>query len=131
MDRENADGFDRRAPAMSLRLLILTTLLLAGASVSYADAPPPLSDSEIRRLIIEESIRSYPGNCPCPWNADRRGHRCGKRSAYDKPGGAAPKCYAHDVTDKEVKEYRERVLSASRTISPNPAKLTSTERKNP
>jgi hypothetical protein len=114
---------------MSIRLLILAPLLLAGA-VAYAEAPP-LSDAQIRRLIIQKSIESYPGNCPCPWNTDRAGRRCGKRSAYNRPGGAAPKCHEYDVTDEEVAEYRKRVRSASSVISPNPAKLTSAERKNP
>jgi hypothetical protein len=31
--------------------------------------------------------------CPCPYDLDRRGNECGGRSAYSRPGGAAPVCY--------------------------------------
>ncbi len=66
----------------------------------------PLSDDQIRQQIIHESIESYPGNCPCPYNLARNGSRCGKRSAYSKPGGYSPLCYPGDVTDENVKAYR-------------------------
>lgn len=32
------------------------------------------------------------GNCPCPYNVDREGVLCGKRSAWCKPGGYSPVC---------------------------------------
>lgn len=35
------------------------------------------SDSLIAWRIIAESIARYPGNCPCPYNTDRAGRRCG------------------------------------------------------
>ena len=35
-----------------------------------------LSDSAVVNLIIEQSLRSYPGSCPCPYNTDRAGRRC-------------------------------------------------------
>lgn len=65
-----------------------------------------LSDAEIKRLLIEESISDYPGNCPCPYNTARNGSSCGRRSAYSRPGGAAPLCYPSDVTDEMVATYR-------------------------
>ena len=46
---------------------------------------------------IRQSIAAYSGSCPCPYSVDRGGRRCGGRSAYSKPGGAAPLCYASDV----------------------------------
>lgn len=67
----------------------------------------PLSDARIRALLIEESIASYSGNCPCPYSTARNGSRCGKRSAYSREGGAAPLCYPKDVSDEMVREYRE------------------------
>ncbi len=54
------------------------------------------SASEVQRAI-RQSIASYSGSCPCPYSVDRAGRRCGGRSAYSKPGGAAPLCYAADV----------------------------------
>lgn len=61
--------------------------------------------SQVVRLIIERSIQNYPGNCPCPYNVDRAGRRCGARSAYSKPGGASPICYEGDVTWQMVRAF--------------------------
>ncbi len=86
-----------------------------GSSATAAEAAPPLasapagkrlSDSQIKQLLIEESIAAYPGSCPCPYSTARNGTRCGKRSAYDRKGGAAPLCYARDVTAELVAAYR-------------------------
>ena len=33
------------------------------------------------------SSSSYKGPCPYPWSRDKAGNRCGKRSAYSRPGG--------------------------------------------
>lgn len=63
-----------------------------------------LSDAEIRRILIQQSIASYRGSCPCPYSIDRAGRRCGGRSAYSPPGGASPLCYESDVTDAMVEE---------------------------
>jgi hypothetical protein len=97
---------------VSLRFLIATLFLLPTLA-AYAADPPRLTDEQIRSRIIAESISSYPGNCPCPWNTDRAGRRCGKRSAYDRPGGYSPKCYAHDITDAEVSAYRKRARTST------------------
>jgi hypothetical protein len=70
------------------------------------------ADEEDRRTDsakdISASIAAYKGNCPCPYNVDRRGHRCGARSAYSRPGGAMPLCYERDVTQQMVDDYRRR-----------------------
>lgn len=66
------------------------------------------SDEEIRRILIRRSIASYSGSCPCPYNTDRGGRRCGGRSAYSRPGGASPMCYARDASDAQVQRYREQ-----------------------
>jgi len=79
------------------------------SSVIAADGVKRLSDAEIRKRIIVESIESYPGNCPCPYNTASNGSRCGRRSAYDREGGEAPLCYPRDVSDEMVAEYRERL----------------------
>lgn len=67
---------------------------------------PTVSDAAIVQRIIAQSIASYPGSCPCPYNTDRGGRRCGKRSAYSKPGGYAPICFAGDVTKSMIKAFR-------------------------
>lgn len=66
------------------------------------------STEAIKQKIIQQSIESYPGNCPCPYNTARNGSRCGKRSAYNCAGGYAPLCYPEDVSDRMVKEYKGR-----------------------
>jgi len=78
-------------------------VLSTGSVPAVAEVP---SDTEVRRIIIQESLSTYPGNCPCPWNSDRAGRSCGQRSAYSRPGGYAPKCYIHDISDDEVRAYR-------------------------
>ncbi|MDD4520055.1 MAG: hypothetical protein PHI50_04140 [Alphaproteobacteria bacterium] len=61
-------------------------------------ASPEISDAEAERRI-QASIQNYSGNCPCPYSRDRRGHRCGKRSAYSRPGGYEPICYKSDIKE--------------------------------
>jgi len=70
-------------------------------------AKKSLSDSQIKKLLIDESIAAYSGTCPCPYSRARNGSRCGKRSAYDREGGAAPLCYSSDVTAEMVQAYRD------------------------
>ncbi len=71
-------------------------------------AKPALTDAEVRERIIQDSQRGYSGNCPCPYNLMRNGRECGGRSAFSRPGGAAPLCYPKDVTDDMVRSYRKR-----------------------
>lgn len=67
-----------------------------------------LSDDDIRERIIAESMATFPGKCPCPQSLLNTGKRCGKNSAYSsKGGGARPKCYPSDVSDAQVRRYRE------------------------
>jgi hypothetical protein len=65
------------------------------------------TDEEIRQRLIEESIASYPGSCPCPYSTARDGSRCGKRSAYSRPGGLAPLCFPDDISTNMVAQYRK------------------------
>jgi hypothetical protein len=73
--------------------------------------PTELPDAAIVALIIKASLGSYPGNCPCPYNSDRAGRSCGRRSAYSRPGGRSPLCYPHDVTPAMIEAYRKRQIS--------------------
>jgi hypothetical protein len=68
---------------------------------------PALSDAEIRKELVRRSIALYPGWCPCPYNVDHGGRRCGGRSAYSRPGGRSPICYDGDVTQDMVERFRE------------------------
>jgi len=85
-----------------MRLTVLAVALALFSTPALARD----SDAQIKQKIIQESINSYPGNCPCPYNTDRAGRRCGGRSAYNRAGGYSPKCFASDVSKAEVNAYR-------------------------
>ena len=76
----------------------------AGAAILL---PAGLSDDDIRRDFIRESIARYPGSCPCPFNVDPSGRRCGERSARARPGSAPLFCYPADVPESAVAAYRQ------------------------
>lgn len=87
-----------------MKKYLILIVCLAGfwsATPAYAQ-----SDNEIKQILIEQSLARYPGNCPCPYNQDRAGRSCGRRSAYSKPGGYSPICYPNDVTDEMIAAYR-------------------------
>jgi hypothetical protein len=88
-----------------LLILVLLPLLIA---VQGPRAAEQLTDDQIRQVLVEQSIRNYSGNCPCPYNTMRNGRRCGGNSAYSRPGGASPLCYPSDVSDAMVEDYRQR-----------------------
>lgn len=67
-----------------------------------------VSDQEIKKQIVEESIASYPGRCPCPYNVMRNGSSCGGRSAWSRKGGYAPICYDREVTKEMVSRRKEQ-----------------------
>lgn len=85
-----------------LKLLLLAGLLFSPSPIA-AQTP---SDSEIASQLIAASRAVYPGPCACPYDTDRRGHLCGERSAYSKPGGWEPLCYESDVTPDLIYKYR-------------------------
>lgn len=77
------------------------------AAVLGGSAPATAqSDAQIKQRLIRQSIAEYPGNCPCPYNTDRAGRSCGRRSAYSRPGGHAPLCYPSDVTPAILRAAR-------------------------
>lgn len=55
--------------------------------------------SKTPKQLIKESIAKYPGKCPCPYSLMSNGKKCGKRSAYSRPGGYEPLCYVSDITN--------------------------------
>jgi hypothetical protein len=91
------------SPGVSRFVTAVALVLFLGMSQSSVHAFA--DDAAIRKAIIKESLESYSGSCPCPYNRDRAGRKCGKRSAYDKPGGAEPVCFESDVTDDMISRY--------------------------
>jgi hypothetical protein len=90
---------------IGFRIFIVVLVL---AAFGRAAKDQPQTDDEIKQELIRESIAAYPGTCACPYNVDRAGHNCGRRSAYSRPGGYAPLCYPKDVTKGMVNEYRRQ-----------------------
>jgi len=109
---------------MKMRLAMICLLLGVGTAWGQT-AKSGKSDAEIKQEIIRESIAGYSGSCPCPYNRDRAGRSCGRRSAYSRPGGASPVCYEDDVTTKMVSSYRashgEKQAPATRTSNGKPS----------
>ncbi|HET9953311.1 MAG TPA: hypothetical protein VFQ61_02340 [Polyangiaceae bacterium] len=83
------------------------SLEVTSASERGHAAQKSLSDDAIRDILIRDSIASYSGNCPCPYSTARNGSRCGKRSAWNRAGGAQPLCFRTDVSAEMVQRYRE------------------------
>jgi hypothetical protein len=89
------------APVLLLTLAVLLATPLHGNAQT-------VSDEKVKELIIQQSIASYSGRCPCPYNIMSNGRRCGGRSAYSRPGGNSPICYKRDIPKSAVKRYRRR-----------------------
>ena len=86
------------------RVCLIAAAIAALAISSQAEARE--SDAQVRQRLIRESIAAYSGNCPCPYNTDRAGRSCGRRSAWSRAGGHAPLCYADDISQDMVERNR-------------------------
>ena len=91
---------------MRILNLVAAAAAIAAALAGWPTPAEAQSDSAIRQKIVRASVSAYSGSCPCPYNTDRAGRSCGRRSAYSRPGGYSPKCFASDVSAAEVKAYR-------------------------
>lgn len=94
----------RHRPALATCLAGL--LLCIAASAQARD-----TEAQVRQAIIQDSISSYQAGgrpCACPYNSARNGNSCGGRSAYSRPGGAAPICFDQDVTPAMIQQWRAR-----------------------
>jgi hypothetical protein len=70
-------------------------------------APP--TDAQVQAILIERSLASFSGACPCPYSTDRGGQACGDRSIYSRSERASLLCYPRDVSPKMIADYRARV----------------------
>ena len=86
------------------KLILILSILVSFPAVAKSNLP----DAQVKQQMINQSIASYSGSCPCPYNTTSNGGRCGRRSAYTKPGGYAPLCYDTDISSQMVKHYRDR-----------------------
>ena len=62
----------------NLSYLLLSIIIVFYCNQTFSKTP---------EQIIQDSISQYPGKCPCPYSIMSNGKKCGKRSAYSKPGG--------------------------------------------
>lgn len=86
------------------RICVITAVIAALAISPQVQARE--SDAQVRQRLIKESIASYPGSCPCPYNTDRGGRRCGGRSAWSRDGGYSPLCFDSDISKQMVERNR-------------------------
>jgi hypothetical protein len=73
-----------------------------------------ITAAAIAAIIVQASRAQYHAGgrpCACPDDSMRNGRACGGRSAYSRPGGAAPLCYPSDVTAAMIESYRQRTAS--------------------
>lgn len=87
---------------------LILAIILALISLTVLAVP---TDEQIKETLVQQSIASYlsnVGNCPCPYNQDKAGRMCGKRSAWSKGGGYAPLCYPSDVKQNTIFEYKNK-----------------------
>jgi hypothetical protein len=85
----------------------LALILLSSLSTAALALQP--TDAQLKSQIIKQSVSSYLdtiGNCPCPYNRDKAGRSCGKRSAWSKAGGNSPTCFSNDVTKEMLEHYK-------------------------
>jgi hypothetical protein len=71
-----------------------------------------LTAAAIAAILIQASRDQYHAAgrpCACPDDRMRNGSACGGRSAYSRPGGAAPLCYTADVTPSMIEAYRKTI----------------------
>lgn len=117
-NRINAEASEPSAPVV-VEDVVEAPAPLPTAPIEEETASPPspaiaepsrprLSNQQIKRLLIEESITDYDGNCPCPYHRASNGSSCGRRSAYSRTGGEEPLCYPKDVTQELIDSYRTR-----------------------
>jgi len=69
----------------------------SGYTAPSYSLPSYSTSTKSKQQQIDESIAAYPGNCPCPYSRASNGSKCGKRSAWSKPGGYEPLCYESDI----------------------------------
>jgi hypothetical protein len=73
-----------------------------------------LTAAAIAAIIVKTSRDQYYATghpCACPDDLMRNGRACGGRSAYSRPGGAAPLCYPTDVTATMIESYRQKTAA--------------------
>ncbi len=73
----------------------------APQSQDSAKAKPSQSGFELSAgqvaALIAHSRAEFTGECPCPYDVDKSGRSCGKRSAYSSTSTSTVLCYPKDL----------------------------------
>ena len=82
---------------LSDRYVRMVGSLLMQAPTNSTPEPKP-EPTQTPQVNLDAPVRDpVSGSCDCPYDTDRRGRSCGKRSAYSRPGGRSPICYVRDL----------------------------------
>lgn len=87
-----------------MRVFISVAFFLSGAVFAQA----PMSDDQIAKEIVKESIANHKGICPCPYSIHPDGRQCGYRSTHSTKSTPAPICYSIAVTPKMIEDFKSR-----------------------
>lgn len=77
---------------------------IASAALACLAFAPAHADQiqEPAASIIAASIAGYSGVCACPYQLKSNGAKCGRSSAYSRPGGDRLICFPDDVTPDDL-----------------------------
>ncbi len=78
----------------------------------------PMTDKEIKQNILAGMLKSYEGECPCPFSMDKKGKPCGDDSEYFQTRGRIL-CYERDIADSDVNAYRQKYSITDPAADPN------------
>lgn len=65
-----------------------------------------ISDRDIARFGVVLVQTGYAGDCPCPYDTDSDGRKCGERSAYSRGGPLRMACYPEQIYPPEYPRLR-------------------------
>ena len=89
----------------SFLIILLFNLIFVYGTLSLVSAE---ITSSTKQKMIKDSISKYNGKCACPYQLMSNGRKCGKRSAYSKPGGYSPLCYPKDISDDLINSVKRK-----------------------
>ena len=100
-----------------------TVLCVLSLSVATSAFAAPGVDEVTASAVIQRCLSIYrepvDGKvhpCACPFNTDKAGNPCGRRSAHDRPGGASPVCLKTEITPELVTDFRGNAQAKLREL---------------
>jgi len=90
-----------------MKRILLFLLVFLSVHISAYSHQNISSDKEIKHYLIEKYIRSYSGQCPCPYSQQKNGARCNEKSAYSRMHAQGADCFNKDISNNQLKAFRE------------------------